>query len=380
MFAVFSRLVFVSKDGRMPYVRVPAYLIAERKSDIPLGTPIYADSRVEDLLSLKRFRNLNGNVRRTINTSKYTNDYGLSGIQFRGKDGDVFQHSAGRIFNVFIWDEICGESLDNLLSYPLFPYMPSRKRFSKTFNIMNYGQNFALWLVGYFTPLCDGYHKFELEIKSGNSEVWISTDSNTKNLRLILSSVIKERIMVKELKLSKRQKYYFEVFHKEGNQDSMFNIKVSNSNIFCKNPKQLLKFEPFKSPEQVWNVKSPAINLQSELLPILKSRAKSPKSETQRSKRDDIFKIPFIDDADVVNLLPICEYSPSYKVSNHLEKYDGVWETHFSSIYPSDETNITDLLSSGERQIIFGNDIMEKSVAMRVVYGIMGVIKQRFPG
>ena len=380
MFAVLSKLVFVAKDGRMPYVRVPAYLIAERKSDIPLGTPIYADSKVEDLYSPNRFRNLNGNVRRTINSSKYRNDVGLSGIQFRGKDGDIFQHSAGRIFNVFIWDEICGESLENLVHYPLFPYMPSRKRFSKTFHIMNYGQNFALWLVGYFTPLCDGYHTFELKIKSGNSEVWISTDSNKKNIRQVLSSVVKERSMVKELKLSKRQKYYFEVFHKEGNQDSMFNIEVSNSNILCKHPTQLLKFEPFKSPEQVWNIKTPAINLESELLPIFKGRDNSPKSKPQRSKRDEIFKIPFIDEADAVNLLPKCKYNPSYKVSYHLEKYDGVWETHFSSIYPSDDTNITEQLSSGERQIIFGNDIMEKSIAMRVVYGIMGIIKQRFPG
>ena len=382
-FAFLSKLMFESKDGRMPYVRVPAYLIAERNSHIPLGTPIYADSKVEDLLAIKRVRSMNEYMKRTSNSSKYikeSNKIGVSGMQYRGKEGDVFQHSTGRIFNVFLWDEVCGESLDNLFNYPLFPYMPSRKRFSKTFKLINYGQNFALWLVGYFTPLCDGYHKFELEIKSGNSEVWISRDSNRKNIRLVLSSVIKTRVVVKELKLSKKQKYYFEVFHKEGHQGSSFNIKVSTSNSYCEYSKQLLKFEPFLSPEQVWNVKSPAINLEPELLASLKGRAISSKNGAQRSKRDEIFKIPFMDQADVVDLMPTCEYNPSYKVGYHLEKYDGVWETHFTSVYPSDDTNITDILSSGERQIIFGNDIMEKSVAMKVVYGVLGIIKQKLPG
>ena len=384
MLALFSKLVYVSKDGRMPYVRVPAYLISARKINLPIGVAVYADSRKEDLLASRGLSGLNES---TFDSNLLLKDHhpvnekvASKDIEFRGKDGDVFLHSAGKIFNVFIWDEICGENLDNLFNYPLFPYMPSRKRFSKTFKIINYGQNFAIWLVGYFTPLCDGYHKFQLTIKSGNSEVWISTDSSRKNIKLVLSSIGKDRTMVKELKLTKGKRYYFEVFHKQGHQDSKFNIEVTNSNNSCKRTKQILLFEPFMTPETIWSTTTPVVHFDAELLAKLKEKAKSSKSQSQRTKRDDIFKIPFIDEADIVDLLPKCNYEPSYKVKYHLEKYDGVWETHFSSIYPSDHTNITDILSSGERQIIFGNDIMEKSAVMQIVYGIMGVIKQKLPG
>jgi len=378
-----NKSLLVSEDGRIPYLRVPAYLIAERKSGLPLGTAIYADTKMEDSIALKRVGALVDNVDMTINPSTKLEDAketGLSRTHIRAEDGDASQHTASRIFNVFIWDEVCGENLENLFNYPLFPYMPSRKRFSKTFKLINYGQNFALWLVGYFTPFCDGQHNFELEAKSGSSEVWISEDSKRTNVKLVLSNAVKEKIIMTRLKLTKRQKYYFEVFHKEGHQKSMFNIKVTISNVYCNRQGNILKFEPFMNPEQVWKVKTPAMNLDPEILVGLKKKAKSSQIKPQRTKRDDIFKIPFMDEADVMILLPSCKYDPSYKVSHHLEKYDGVWETHFSSIYPSDDTNITDLLSSGERQIIFGNDIMEERVAMKAVYGIMGMIKQKLPG
>ena len=382
MFAFLNKLLLVSEDGRMPYVRVPAYLIAERKSGLPLGTAIYADSKIDDLVALKRVGTLIDYVDMTTNTSTKLEDsseVGLSRIHIHGEDGDASQHTS-RIFNVFIWDEVCGENLENLFNYPLFPYMPSRKRFSKTFKLINYGQNFALWLVGYFTPFCDGLHTFELETKSGSSEVWISEDSKRRNIKLVLSNAVKKKIIIKKLMLTKRQKYYFEIFHKEGLQKSMFNIRVTISEVHCNRQGNILKFEPFMSPEEIWKVKTPAMKIDPKILGGLKKKATSSKILPQRTKRDDIFKIPFMDEADAVILLPSCKYNPSYKVRHHLEKYDGVWETHFSSIYPSDDTNITDLLSSGERQIIFGNDIMEKRVAMKAVYGIMGMVKQKLPG
>lgn len=371
----------------MPYVRIPAFVISKRKNDLPLGTPIYADARKEDLLKLVRIKSLSGNA--DTNGKELQHEISLDlkgkvgdslGIPFRGKYGDVFVQSTGKIFNVFIWDEICGENLDNLFNYPLFPYMPSRKRFSKSFKIIKYGQNFALWLVGYFTPLCSGKHTFKLKIKSGNSEVWISKDSSRNNLKLVLNSIGKESVLTNEFPLKKGSKYYFEVFHKEGRIDSDFDIEISNSDKSCKRKKQLLVFEPFMTPETVWSLKTPAVKFENELLVKLKQKAESRKTESSRSKRDDIFKIPFIDNMDAVNLLPTCKYNPSYVVPYQLEKYDGVWETHFTSIYPSDDTNITDLLSNGERQIIFGNDIMEKDTAMKVVSTVMGVFNQKLPG
>lgn len=384
--ALFSKWAFVSQGGRLPFVRIPAFLISKRKNSLPIGTPIYADARKEDLLKISQIKNTKDSIEATSSSLQmgdvspgFPSTYSR-GVQFRGKDGDIFLHSFGKIFNVFIWDEICGESLDNLFNYPLFPYMPSRKRFSKSFKIINYGKNFALWLVGYFTPFCDGQHHFELEITAGNSEVWISEDSTRNKLELVLTSTGKERVMRKDLRLKKEEKYYFEVFHKEGNRNSEFNIKISTPEEDCLKAKQPLAFEPFMSPETIWSVKTPVVHLKDELLAKLKDKAKSSKSQSPRSKRDDIFKIPFIEESDIATLLPKCKYDPSYIVKYRLEKYEGVWETHFSSIYPSDDTNITDLLSSGERQIIFGNDIMDESVAMKAVYQIMSVIKQKLPG
>ena len=391
--AVVSKWVYVSKLRQIPYVRIPAFVVARRSSPIPLGTQIFVDSQrdfLQDTIRNLDLLNVETNGNNSVYRQAELKDLSrrkkknLGSKQERRNDrakgvGDILQRTGGKVLNVFIWDEICGDSLQNLLNHPLFTYMPSRRRFSTSFKVPHFGQNLGLFLVGYFTPFCEGYHIFKLQIKSGNSEVWISKNQSKQHIELVLWTNGKEAKTNKELYLKKNQKYYFEVLHKEGSSDSKFELDVNYYSSKCTKHKQVVTFEPLISPRTIWDGDTLEVHLEPALLSKRIAGSENP-NNVGITKRETIYSLPFMDETDIDGLFPKCKYEPSYIVQRHLEKYEGVWETHYSSIYPSDDTNMTDMLSSGERQIIFGNDLLEKDIAMKVLHGVVGAIKVKHPG
>eukprot|EP00795_Rhopilema_esculentum_P003389 gene3389-1742_t len=324
--ALISKWVYVSKIRGTPYLRVPAFLVGQRNNGLRLGIPVYADTKREELF--KPVQNFNSEQDRTLNLTLNRvqqlrnvamNQPDSAEMTYRDRAGEILKNSAGKIFNVFIWDEICGESLDNLFNYPLFPYMPSRKRFSKSFKLPNYGKNYAVWLVGYMIPFCSGNFRIDLKIKSGNSEVWISDDQTREKLKQIIRTNAEGKKTKGELNLEKDRKYYFEVFHKQGHGTQNVEIVIKHQDASCRRNEQSVTFEPYIPTETIWGYKTPAVEFKPDLLKRMKEKA-TPTAAGTHSLRDEIFKIPFIDEADIAEILPKCTYKPSYIVQNHLNK------------------------------------------------------------
>ena len=58
-------------------------------------------------------------------------------------------------------------------------------------------------------------------------------------------------------------------------------------------------------------------------------------------ERDQIKRIKYINEAELENILPYVEYSPSYKIDFVPKRYEGIKLVHETAVYPNDYTELT---------------------------------------
>ncbi len=349
-------------------VKVPAFLVASRRCEIPQYTKIYVDTGTDRLLDIvKKFKRENS---KEIVIKKY-NQQGfkkVNSLEFQPTETEK-DISGRQHLNVLIWDEICGEDIESLRNYPLFPQLPSRKFTSNDLDLHYYGEDIGVLKIGYLTARCGGHHTFELIADGGAAEFWISSNDHPSKMRLLSTS---KKPKIKEVHLKKKKKYFVAVLYKLGKNEAIGKLFIKSQDSSCKfNP---LKFSPYYSAKNISKLASLKFPSTSCQVPKLSTEFKPD------LKRRTIYKLPFMADRDIENTLPVCKSEPSYAVNKTLTNYNGVWETKYTSIYPADDSNITEVLSSGNTQIIFGNDILEEDAAIAVVDKVMRAIDAKHPG
>lgn len=375
---------------RERYIRVPGFVVASRNSLIPLDTPIHVDSPREVLLDIIKLAKDKKILPGNSSTDSATNQGQISSklsdvsavkagpnkdrphllLSYDRKDGST----AGSSVNVNIWDEICGDDLESLKNYPLFPQLPSRKLLlDNNLKLPKYGKNIGLMVIGFMVPKCGGYHIFELICGAGNGELRISANEKPSEVMLISSTLSKT---AKELYLQKDNRYYFEVLYKIGQHATSLEVKISHQDQFCTG-KDLIFFQPLFPLERVLSKEVLELGLEWK-----RDFNSSPVAKTDNVvlNRKNMHSLPYFDEKDLLNLLPSCICESKYLVNRTLNEYDGVWETQYSSVFPPDNTNITEILRSGNTQTIFGNDLLEEEEAVETANSVMENIEKSHPG
>ncbi|KAJ7387255.1 hypothetical protein OS493_004231 [Desmophyllum pertusum] len=98
-------------------------------------------------------------------------------------------------------------------------------------------------------------------------------------------------------------------------------------------------------------------------------------------RRAEIYRLPFINEEDTQDLFPPCQYNPSYIVKKPLERYQAMWENHYSSIYPFDYSDILDKRDGDwEDFVSFGNDQMDENTAKEIISQVWTQIQSKNPG
>ena len=276
--------------------------------------------------------------------------------------------------NVHIWEEICGESLGSLRNHALFPNLPSRRtRIKKTvFFHSEKNQDFGERIFGFLHPKRSGVHSFR--VRGASFEVWISTDSNPLNSRLISRQESKENVdittVVFELLLENKDPRYIEILHKKGQKyyrfvlqwkapGSLHYSELSGTDI------SLMLDDQYLSHGQV------DVDLPIQTIPHIHRKDPFPAYDSFEKPRATLHQLPILDGSWLDGILPTCEYKPSYIVDRVLRYYHGVWETHYSSLYPVDKSNLTRL-----GWISLGNDELAKEKALAVVAKFMEALNK----
>ena len=301
--------------------------------------------------------------------------------------------------NVAVWKDLCGSDMRSLKEFPLFPHAPVLRLKAKRFQMhfTREFENFGLRMYGFLTPDESSSYNFHLE-STGSSELWLSLDSNPENSKLIgniTSGTSLNRAREQDsISLLAGKRYYTEILLKHGHHhwwnDNFLHLKWRSSkwkDELRDIPSNLLSaFEYDMTSKQFDGVKSYSAMIQPmpsevNILPMhIRHRDPSFINEEVRH-RTEIYHLPFIKEEDSKYLFPPCQYNPSYIVKEPLYRYQAMWETHYTSVYPYDFSDIAAGMMDKEKGFIsFGNDKMNEDEAKHVVSQVWRQIESKHPG
>ena len=246
-----------------------------------------------------------------------------------------------RSLNAHMWYGICGKNVDILRNWPHFPYFPDKRSFLSEFrktqvlNMKNNGER----IFGFVHPQRSGMYKFGIT-SDDTSELWLSGNEDPASSEMITrvyspheSAWTKEgdykkypEQISKEILLHAGKKYYIESLSKQG--PGAAHVAVfwchGNSTFEIISSKYLSSFYGNDNQNSIppHTGKQPKITLQS--------------------KRNFYYfhRLPFIRRLEYIDLIPTCSYSPSFLVRGKLKRFQGVWRTNVSRVFPPDDTDM----------------------------------------
>ena len=243
--------------------------------------------------------------------------------------------------NVHMWYGICGMSVDALRSWPHFPYFPNQRSFVSEFRktqVLNMKDN-GERIFGFVHPQVSGMYKFAIT-SDYTSELWLSRNEHPASTKMIARvysphgsawtvegdyKKYPEQIS-KEILLHAGKKYYIESLSKQGAGAAHVAVYWSYGNSTFK----IISSEYLSSFYE---------NDNQESIPLHAGK-RSKISLESKSKLYYFNRLPVINKEDYINFIPTCPYSPSFLVRQKLQRYQGVWRTIESQVFPQDDTDM----------------------------------------
>ena len=264
----------------------------------------------------------------------------VTSIASKRKVEHDYAKSTGSL-NAHMWYGICGMNVDILRNWPHFPYFPDKRSFVSEFRktqVLNMTDN-GERIFGFVHPQVSGLYKFAIT-SDDTSELWLSRNEDPASSEMIARVYSPHRSawteegdykkypeqISKEILLHSGKKYYIESLSKQGSGaahvavfwcygDSTFEIISSKylSSFYGNNNQNSIPPHPGKQPK---------ITLQS--------------------KRNLYYfhRLKLIRRLEYIDLIPTCSYSPSFLVRGKLKRFQGVWRTHVSRVFPLDDTDM----------------------------------------
>ena len=251
--------------------------------------------------------------------SEFTNTHAVYSNRFGNK---LFKNTEKGSLNVYVWRDICSESIDILKANLGFPYNPWKKLFTNSFN--SYSVEFTgQRIFGYILPPTSGKYIFEVSYY-GSVEVWLSPNylpSNAIQYKLtmpnIISRLYRKLLFTDVFKvdfftayLVAGSKQYIEIIHAT-NSDGMLELKWKRPYSFKYNIVDPQYFCPYINdsgsrvvPETHYPPPLPVHLPSSQLTQLLHPM----------DDRNSIFSLPPVDINGLEEnwVFPSCEYEPAH--------------------------------------------------------------------
>ena len=252
------------------------------------------------------------------------------------------------ILNVHFWSEICGTKVDILRNWPHFPYFPDKRSFVSEFKYTqdpatnNNGQR----IFGFVHPQKSGDYKFAIT-SDDTSELWLSPNEDPASSEMIArvhspkesawtvdGDYMKYAGQIsKEITLHAGKKYYIESLLKQGSGSAHVAVYWSyrNQSTF-----EIISSKYLSSFSKINDDAPPHAGKQRNILLQL--------------KRNLFYfnRLPIVNRKEYADLMPTCPYSPSFLVREKLKKYESVWMTKESQVFPRNVTEVTNMAKKNE--------------------------------
>ena len=254
--------------------------------------------------------------------------------------------SSNEGLNTHVWYGLCLKTLETLCQVPHFPNFPDIRETTNRTNLTRTKQNnFAQRLFGFLRPPESGLYRFAIS-SDNSSEIWLSSNGKWQDGQLIARAGEKETSassltdgfdvyisqISDEIKLEQGEAYFIDILHVEAG--GLNHLQVSwmrpNGKVF-----EILEGK-FLSRFLADNYEG-----KERRLPKYDHRIPEPLSCTKirknaKNKYFSYENTSYIDFSDIWDVLPQCDYEPSYMVHN---RKLGIWEAvndhvHHTWSYP----------------------------------------------
>ena len=215
------------------------------------------------------------------------------------------------ILNVHVWKEVCNYQVESLREFILFPAAPAKRSYITSFKSIENGNNFGQRVFGYIFPAISGHYRFFIS-SSGNSELWLSSDESTKNLRNIAhigsrnkpgwSAPGNHSHFSQEIELRKNSQYFIEVLHKHLSGIAFLEVSW---------------LKPEASQFSI--ITNPFIGAKVNDSHVTDNAVELNDYREEHQIRE--VKLPYVDRQLVNDLLDYCPYEPSYLVRHQLVRF-----------------------------------------------------------
>ncbi|XP_062866206.1 beta-1,4-N-acetylgalactosaminyltransferase 3-like, partial [Trichomycterus rosablanca] len=259
--------------------------------------------------------------------------------------------------NVHVFEDWCGETVDQLRKDQLFPLFPHSRTTINRLAVYPKWENYGLRIFGYLHPGENGEYIFAIS-SDGNSEFWLSENESPEGLKLLafIGKTGTEWTAPGEYEkfasqttqpvhLERREQYYFEIIYKQSK--GMDHMEVawrlnSEDSSFEVITAAYLSLYIDDSSSMEMDTDTISQTLATQFLspdPFLKPEV----DMVNEDPRDVIYKIPLLNDSELQDVVPSCAYRPIYIFDNAtIVRYEGINHVRYSTIYPNDHTRLSD--------------------------------------
>ncbi|XP_028823227.1 beta-1,4-N-acetylgalactosaminyltransferase 3-like [Denticeps clupeoides] len=260
--------------------------------------------------------------------------------------------------NLHVFEDWCGGSIKDLRRNLHFPTYPHVRSTVHKLALAPRWHDYGLRLFGYLHPPSDGEFVFAVG-SDDNSEFWLSSDETPSSLKL--QAYVGETgaewtapgefekyssQVSKPIKLLAKQKYYFELLHKQDDKgtdhvevgwklkDSMSPFSVVDSqhiSLYCN--------ESFLKMSDVSHIpQTEASHTNSKFAQATPHGADMLRDDP----RDTFHQIPLLDPSHLVDVLPACQVESRFSMKGYsLSRYQGLQFVRLTHVYPNDFTRLT---------------------------------------
>lgn len=328
----------------------------------------------------------------------------------------------GRV-NVHIWRGLCCPKVNSLRQYPLFPTLPKKRLLRHSINSGPLGTWYGQRIMGYVHPPHTGNYTFHLDAHV-YAEFWLSKKPNTMDVELIakIAKQNRKKLIAKsvsrdsgKLYLEKGEKYFFDVLHVMNGgmmRRDHVNVtwKVPGSHVFREISRTFLSpllTDAFSNHDVLTERGDDLLREPRSVIDTETNDADGGEGDEdyegiaipeKQNKLSDKFSTYFGEDFDtenrfdrikfedlqdnsneILSVLPICSYEPTYVEKRTFKRFEGVWQTHFSSLFPDDGTKEFICIGNKQRNDCEGNDFLTEAEVLELVQMFTKKIDEKYP-
>ena len=234
------------------------------------------------------------------------------------------------LLNLHLFSDTCASDLNILCNFPMFPKAPDTRLLLNTTKVTKgstRGRGAGLRLFGYITPTTSGLYMFT--VKFCDAEVWLSQNENWRHSRKIWDAKNPSK---QEIGLIAGNNYFIEVVATCFRQ---------------RNQIQLLWKTPAGSVFEIINgtFLSPFVDDSGLNSKIYDGLLPDSPVCTSRRYKTTYFQvhqeISYLSHEEVQDILPYCDYHPSYTVKKRIKHYQAIKSYHVHTfVYPFPDDKI----------------------------------------